>query len=148
MNIKIVLIAHAPFAQALRACAMHVYPECAEDVIACDVPPEEDPERTHLNLLSATQSLGDSPCLVLTDIFGATPANIAKRWVQDRAHRLIAGVNLPMLFRVLCYRHEPIDNVVQRALAGGAQGVMQVVVAAPQNQNKQVHDSKYHHHQQ
>jgi PTS system ascorbate-specific IIA component len=53
-----------------------------------------------------------------------------------------------MLLRAICYRHESIETLVQRALAGGAQGVMQVAVAAPQNQIKRAYDQKQSNYQQ
>lgn len=126
MSTRILLIAHAPLASALRDCALHVFPDCASEVMAIDVPAHEDPEDT---LQAAKLSLGSNlneSTLVLTDVFGATPANIAKRLVEGVQSRLIAGVNLPMLLRTVCYRHEPLDVLTQRALSGGAQGVMQV----------------------
>ncbi len=126
MSTRILLIAHAPLATALRDCALHVFPECASELIAIDVPAHEAPEDT---LKAAQQLLGqslDENTLVLTDVFGATPSNIAKRLVEGVQSRLIAGVNLPMLLRSVCYRHEPLDVLTQRALSGGAQGVMQV----------------------
>ena len=126
MSTRILLIAHAPLATALRECALHVFPDCAQAVIAIDVLADASPEDT---LLSAQQLIGepmDQNTLVLTDIFGATPANVAKRLVDGVQSRLIAGVNLPMLLRTVCYRHEPLDALAQRALSGGTQGVMQV----------------------
>ena len=126
MSTRILLIAHAPLASALRECALHVFPDCASEVMAIDVPAHEAPEDT---LQTARLRLGpdlNESTLVLTDVFGATPANIAKRLVEGVQSRLIAGVNLPMLLRTVCYRHEPLDVLTQRALSGGAQGVMQV----------------------
>jgi PTS system ascorbate-specific IIA component len=138
MSNQILIIAHAPLAQALKACAMHVYPECSDEVIAIDVLPNDAPEHTlalakiaieKSNIHAQTQGL-----LILTDIFGATPANIGQRLVEQTGARLIAGVNLPMLYRSVCYRHETLDTLVARALVGGTQGVMQVALPASQKQ--------------
>jgi PTS system ascorbate-specific IIA component len=134
MSNRILIIAHAPLAQALRDCAMHVYAECAADVIALDVLPDAQPEDTLAQAINAAGAELDKGLLVLTDIFGATPANVAQKLVAGSNAKLIAGVNLPMLFRSVCYRHEPLDTLVARALAGGTQGVMQVAIAIPQNQ--------------
>ena len=148
MTTTILLIAHAPLAQALRACALHVYPDCEAEVMALDVLPDEDPEITLIKAEQLRTKLGEGQMLVLTDIFGATPSNIAKKLVEGTQTKLIAGVNLPMLLRAICYRHEPIETLLQRALAGGAQGVMQVAVAAPQNQIKRNYDQKQSNYQQ
>jgi PTS system mannose-specific IIA component len=148
MSNSIFIIAHAPLAQALRDCALHVYPECAESVIALDVMPHAQPEATLLAAQSALDNAPDEGLLVLTDIFGATPANVAQKLVAGSHAKLIAGVNLPMLFRTVCYRHESLDALVARALTGGTQGVMQVAVTAPQNQNRRTHDQNHRDHQQ
>jgi len=150
MSNCIFIIAHAPLASALRDCAMHVYPECANSVIAFDVQAHAQPEDT---LAKAKQSLVDvdeDGLLVLTDIFGATPANVAQKLVAGQNAKLIAGVNLPMLYRAVCYRQEPLDALAARALTGGTQGVMQVAITAPQvqKQNQPKHDQNQHHHQQ
>jgi hypothetical protein len=58
--------------------------------------------------------------------------------------RLVTGVNLPMLLRAVNYRHESLDALVARAVAGGTQGVMQVAVTAPQNQKRRKpHDQNH-----
>ena len=59
--------------------------------------------------------------LVLTDLFGATPCNVAQRLTAQLPARLVAGVNLPMLLRSIGYRHEPLDELVSRAMVGGSQ---------------------------
>jgi len=148
MSNRILIIAHAPLAQALRDCAMHVYAECADDVIALDVLPDAQPEDTLAQAIDAAGAALDNGLLVLTDIFGATPANVAQKLVLGSNAKLIAGVNLPMLFRTVCYRHETLETLVARALAGGTQGVMQVAITAPQNQNRRIHDQNHHDHQQ
>jgi PTS system ascorbate-specific IIA component len=148
MSNRILIIAHAPLAQALRDCAMHVYAECSADVIALDVLPDAQPEDTLAQAIDAAGAALDSGLLVLTDIFGATPANVAQKLVAGSNAKLIAGVNLPMLFRSVCYRHETLDALVARALTGGTQGVMQVAITAPQNQNRRIHDQNHNDHQQ
>jgi PTS system ascorbate-specific IIA component len=86
--------------------------------------------------------------LVLTDIFGATPSNVAQKLVDGVKSRLITGVNLPMLLRAVSYRNEPLDALVSRAVIGGTQGVMQVAIAAPQNQARRNHEQDHRDHQQ
>ncbi|MBS7806280.1 PTS fructose transporter subunit IIA [Variovorax sp. PCZ-1] len=143
----ILIIAHAPLASALKACALHVFPDCNPHVSAMDVPPNMPPQESvaQARVLLAQQG---SDALLLTDVFGATPSNIAKQLTDGIRTRLLTGVNLPMLLRAVTYRHESLDVLVQRALAGGSQGVMQVAVTAPQNQTLKNHDSNDHQSQQ
>ena len=127
---------------------MHVYPECAHEVIALDVLPDAQHEETLRLANLDLQNVPQEGLLVLTDIFGATPANVAQKVVGSRRAKLIAGANVPMLFRAVSYRHESLDDLVARALAGGTQGVMQVAIAAPQIQTPRSYDHQKHHHQQ
>ena len=134
MTTRIFIIAHAPLAHALRECALHVFADSADSVLALDVLPEAAPGDT---LAQARQMMADAPdvpTLVLADLFAATPCNLAQRLMPGRCASLVAGVNLPMLLRAVCYRAEPLDALVQRAMVGGAQGVMPVPAstAAPE----------------
>ncbi|WP_119967510.1 PTS sugar transporter subunit IIA [Simplicispira lacusdiani] len=148
MSTRIFIIAHAPLAHALRECALHVFPDCAASVLVLDVQPQAAPEDTLAQARNQLAAQGEAPTLVLTDVFGATPCNVAQRLVEGRQARLVTGVNLPMLLRTVCYRAEPLDALVQRAVVGGTQGVMQVAVTAPQNQTTRTHDQDQHDHQQ
>lgn len=148
----ILLIAHAPLANALRQCALHVFPDCGASVMAIDVQPNLSPDETLATARIALEQLTRTPqvkgVLVLTDIFGATPSNVAQKLVDGVSSRLITGVNLPMLLRSVSYRHEALDTLVSRAVVGGTQGVMQVAITAPQNQARRKHDPEEHDHQQ
>ncbi len=144
----IVIIAHAPLASALRSCALHVFPDSDSHVVALDVQPNTPPEETSAQARVMLSQRGSSGVLILTDIFGATPSNVARALTDGINTKLITGVNLPMLLRAITYRHESLDALVERALAGGAQGVMQVAITAPQTQAPKRHDPDHHHHQQ
>ena len=148
----ILIIGHVPLAQALRQCALHVFPDCGAGVAAIDVQPNLSPDETLATARIAMQLLAQQAhvtgVLVLTDIFGATPSNVAQQLVDGQTSRLVTGVNLPMLLRSVSYRHEPLDALVARAVSGGTQGVMQVAVTAPQNQPRRDHDQDKHDHQQ
>lgn len=144
----ILIIAHAPLAHALKACALHVFPDAETAVGILDVQPNLPPDESLAAARIVLSQLGTRHTLVLTDVFGATPCNVAQRLVDGVHSKLITGVNLPMLLRAVTYRHEPLEALAARALAGGTQGVMQVAVTAPQNQARRHHDHYDHHHQQ
>jgi len=148
MNTGILIIAHAPLASALRAGVLHVFPDVADGIIALDVPPSEPTETTVLNARAMLAQLRAPNTLVLTDVFGATPCNVAQKVIDGVHSRLVAGVNLPMLLRTVNYCHEPLDVLVARALAGGTQSIMQVAVTAPQNQQRKNNDQNHHDHSQ
>jgi mannose PTS system EIIA component len=148
----ILIIAHAPLAHALRSCALHVFPDCGAHLAAIDVQPNVPPEETQAAARIAMAQLcgaeGIKGVLVLTDIFGATPSNVAQKLVDGVKSRLITGVNLPMLLRSVSYRNESLDALVSRAVIGGTQGVMQVAIAAPHDQPRRNNDQDDDNHQQ
>ena len=146
--IGILIVAHAPLASALRDCALHVFPECAEGVQALDIAPNASPEESLVLAKAAMAQLNTTEVLLLSDVFGATPSNVAQKLNDGVATRLLAGVNLPMLLRSVCYRHETLDALAARAQAGGAQGIMPVGFTAPQNQTGSRNASSHHDHQQ
>ena len=147
---RILLIAHAPLAHALREAALHVFNDCGGDVLALDVDAHAEPEVTLLQARTLLAQQGQAPLLVLTDVFGATPSNVALRLAEGFHARVLTGVNLPMLLRAWCYRAETLENLASRAQAGGTQGIVLVGGgSAPQNQNSRVHhDPDDRHHQQ
>jgi PTS system ascorbate-specific IIA component len=92
--------------------------------------------------------LGTAQVLLLSDVFGATPCNVAQQLNNGLSTRLVAGANLPMLLRSVCYRHESLEALAARAQAGGTQGVMTVGSTAPQNQSGKRHAPSHRDHQQ
>jgi PTS system ascorbate-specific IIA component len=145
----LLIIAHAPLASSLKAVAQHVFPDCAATLEALDVAPEMTPEDIESRAAEMLARHGDE-VLILTDVFGATPCNVAQKLADGVRVKVVTGVNVPMLWRSLCYAGEPLDALVGRAVAGATQGVMQVAVARPQNQAPMPtnHDQVQHHHQQ
>jgi mannose PTS system EIIA component len=151
------IVAHAPLASALKAVALHTFPDCAQRLDAMDVPADMPPEEIARHLRSRVLALNDPQVLVLTDVFGATPCNVAQQLAlaDDLGSiKVVAGVNVPMLWRSLCYADDTLEALAARAVAGANQGIMQVAVSRPQNQshkttqNKNDHDQNPDHHQQ
>lgn len=118
----LVVVAHMPLASALQACAAHVFPEAPTFVHALDIPPTEPPEHSLQRAQALASAHGIHKCLLLTDVLGATPSNIAQQWAKDTGWPLLTGVNLPMLLRGIAYRHEASAQWAQRALEGGRTG--------------------------
>lgn len=123
--IGILLITHGTLGEALIQCACHVLNKRPAGMMQLGVSSQDDP----LDLLpTARQLLGladmGEGVLVLTDIYGASPANLASKLLQPGRVEAIAGVNLPMLLRVLTYRDRDMDTLIARAVSGGCDGVM------------------------
>ena len=155
---RLLILAHAPLASAFKAVATHTFPELAQRVQALDVQADQSPEAVEALARALIQAVWpddkpDAPreTLVLTDVFGATPCNVAQRLADDRNQvRVLAGLNVPMLWRALNYAALPLDDLLSRSMIGGAQGVLPIASTRPQNQAfpPRAYDPDQHHHQQ
>lgn len=146
----LLIIAHAPLASSLKAVAQHTFPDCGRRLEALDVLPDEPIEEIEARARALLAQVSNPDALIFTDVFGATPCNVAQRLADGVHVKVIAGVNVPMLWRSLCYADESLDAVVARAVAGATQGVMQVATSRPQNQafKPGANDQNKHQHQQ
>ena len=146
----LLLIAHAPLASALRDVALHAFPEAADAVAALDVTREMTPSQIEAAALELLVQVKRPQALILADVFGATPCNVAQRLADGREVRLVAGVNVPMLWRAICYRDAPLDELVERALSGASQGLLAAASSRPQTQavKAPLHEEGDRHHQQ
>ena len=129
-----IIIAHAPLASALAAVAVHALPECVATLEVLDVPANMAPEQIETRAREMLDRVARPDALIFTDVFGATPCNVAQRLADGTHVKVIAGVNVPMLYRSLRHANESLDAVMMRALSGATQGVMQVATSRPQNQ--------------
>jgi len=131
----LLIVAHAPLASALKAVAEHAFPDCASQLGALDVLPTMPIEEVEALGRAMLSEQAAPELLILTDVFGASPSNVAQRLADGVHVKVVSGFNVPMLWRTLCYTHESLDALVARALAGASQGVLQVATARPQLQH-------------
>jgi PTS system mannose-specific IIA component len=129
--VGILIVSHGAFGESLIHCASHVLGKRPLYVRQLGVTVHDDPDE----ILPVAEDLirfldQGKGVLVFTDIFGATPANIANRLLVAGKVEGISGVNLPMLIRALTYRDESLETVIQKALSGGLEGVMRMPVKA------------------
>ncbi|UXH77930.1 PTS sugar transporter subunit IIA [Roseateles amylovorans] len=119
----LLLIAHAPLASALKQVAEHTFPHCSLQLSVLDVTPEMGADEVEFRARALIEASGHLQTLVLTDVYGATPTNAALRLQGERV-KVLSGVNVPMLWRSLCYAGEGLDALLLRASQGGAQGIV------------------------
>ena len=129
--IAIFVVAHVPLASSLASCARHVL-GTEPDIHVFDIHPidcaSESSPRLAAAILTANQGEG---VLVLTDLPGATPSNIAVAASaiareQGVACRVLGGVNPSMLLKAITYRSAALDIVMDKALHGATQAVLRV----------------------
>ena len=132
----LLIVAHAPLASALRAVGRHVFPECDTPVEAIDVGPEASVEQVEAAVHEVLEQLGRPDTLVLVDVANATPSNSVLELARKPGWRLrvVAGVNVPMLWRALCYRDRPLEELARYAIDGGVMGVLNLSPSRRQQQ--------------
>ncbi len=134
--VSILIVAHAPLATALQAIAGHTYAECSGEVVAVDVQSAGGLPTAEAQIAVALAAMPATEVLILTDVFGATPCTAALNVADGVRSRVVAGVNVPMLWRSLCYAHLPLVELVERAADGGRRGIMPVTSPLCQEQPK------------
>lgn len=119
------ILSHGAVGEALLNAALSVVgnPTMPTRVVA--VAPDDDPDGLRERALLALRELAtDDGVLLLTDAYGSTPSNVACSLGGEQRLRVVAGVNLPMLVRVLNYSDLELDRLVETALAGGHAGIV------------------------
>ena len=123
--IGVLIVTHGEIGTALLHSASQILGSPPPQVATLSVWRQDDPDDLVLRAQELLQGIDDGEgALVLTDIFGATPGNVVSRLLQDGRIEGVSGVSLPMLLRILSKRNGPLSAVVQRALSGGAEGVV------------------------
>lgn len=129
--VAIFVVAHIPLASALEACARHVLGK-EPDIHVFDIQADECAVDSSPRLAEAVKnSEHEEGVLILTDLPGATPSNIAvaaSKMIKDQGIqcRVLGGVNASMLLKALNYRNAALDVVSDKALAGATQAVLRV----------------------
>lgn len=123
--VGILIVAHGDLGESLIHCASHVLGQRPPHIAGIGVTIRDDPDAMLPKARELLKQLdqGDG-VLILADICGATPCNLARRLASPGKAECVAGVNLPMLVRALTYRNEALATVVKKALSGGREGVM------------------------
>jgi PTS system ascorbate-specific IIA component len=123
--IGVLVITHGAIGEALLSSAEQILGAKQARTAALGVSRNDDPDAVLERARALAARLDEGAgVLVLTDMFGATPCNVAARLLADGRIEGVAGVSLPMLVRVLSGRNGSLPAAVQRALSGGAEGVV------------------------
>ena len=125
MSITIAVIAHAPLASALKQCTQHVYAcdsRVESRILAFDVQPDADIDAVS-SMVSARLPSQGAQTLVLTDVIGATPSNIAHRMLVHANTVVIAGVNLAMLLTAVCHSDADLSELVDLVKNAGISSI-------------------------
>ena len=126
--VGILIVTNGNLGVTLAECAQHILQRELPHLAVMAVDKNDDPDRKLAEARELVRGLDDgSGVLLLSDIFGGTPSNIASRLIEPGRIEAVAGVSLPMLVRSLCYAGQPLETVVSKAVTGGLEGVMYIV---------------------
>jgi PTS system ascorbate-specific IIA component len=132
--VGIVIVAHTPVASAMLGFAEHTFGVLPEGVRAVDIPPYEDTKVSFDRVVKAAYGVNTgNGILILTDVMGATPANVASKLEAlgplsglNTPIIVLAGLNLPMLMRCISHRSEGLEDLAHKALQGGQNGILRL----------------------
>ena len=125
MSVGVLIITHEGIGSSVLEAATRMLGGCPLRAEALPVALEADAAalRTLADRRASALDDGDG-VLVLTDLYGSTPSNIAASLVSRGAVRIVSGLNLPMLVRVLNYPTEDLVSLADKAVSGGNRGIL------------------------
>ena len=128
--IGIVVVSHGNLAKELVAAAEHVVGEQGGIAAVC-IGPDDDMEQRRLDILNAARDAGgEAGSIILTDMFGGTPSNLAIAVMDKAGAEVIAGANLPMLIKVAPESYRRSATIKEAAAAAHEAGRKYVNVAS------------------
>ena len=125
MSVGLLIITHGHIGEQLLETAKTMLGVCPLQTSHLVIPQPCNPDKLLAQARSSCEELdqGDG-VLVLTDMYGSTPSNIANRLLGETNIQVVAGLNLPMLVRVLNYPSLNLHELVNKALTGGHDGIL------------------------
>jgi PTS system ascorbate-specific IIA component len=125
--IGILIITHGTLGESLVHCASHVLNKRPPKLKQLGVTAQDDPALLLPQARALVKELDEGTgVLILSDMYGGTPSNLASKLVVSGRIEAVAGVSLPMLIRVLTYRDRDLQTIVTKAISGGCEGVVRV----------------------
>jgi PTS system ascorbate-specific IIA component len=125
--IGILLITHNGLADSMADCVRHVMGCIPPNLKTLSILADDEPEQKEAEARALVAELDTGGgVLILSDMFGATPSNIARRLYQPGHIEGLAGVNLPMLLRAVCYCGTSLPEVINKALDSGRNCILPI----------------------
>lgn len=128
MSVNILIITHNLIGQELIATATSILGNNALAIHSLSIPANLEPEqigsyadtiRNSIVQLNSAQGV-----LILTDVYGATPNNLARYFAASLKAEVVSGINLPMLLRILNYNGQQLDQLVTTAVEGAIKSII------------------------
>ncbi len=132
MSVGLLIISHNDVGRAMLNATVAMLGVNPLRVALMSVTTEDEPDelRQQARELVREVDRGEG-VLVLTDLYGSTPSNIANCEYAEHQVNVVAGLNMPMLLRILNYPKLGLEELTEKAVSGGTDGVMRCPGKAP-----------------
>ena len=125
MSIGLILITHPGVASTLYETTCKMLGECPLPTHIIEAAFDCSTDDLKTQVAKAIDELDkDNGILILTDLYGSTPSNIGHFFLDDTKIKMVAGLNLPMLIRVMNYPSSKLNELVLKAVSGGHDGIV------------------------
>ena len=128
MSVGLLIMSHDGIGSSLLGTAMQMITQCPLAIKLLTVERDSDPDELleHTRLLLGELDSGEG-VLILTDLYGSTPCNVAIACATNEKVNAVAGLNLSMLIRVMNYFDLDLSGLTNKAISGGREGVVQIL---------------------
>lgn len=125
MTVGVLLITHENYGDVSLQTVKAILGVCPLETRTLSVPFDANPDAIYQEAKHAVKMLDHGEgVLILTDLYGSTPSNIAHRLIEEGRTVVVSGLNLSMLMRVLNYPNLSLEELVDKASRGGSEGVV------------------------
>jgi len=126
MSVALLLVSHNGIASNLLNTASSIVNDRPTNIAYVEVPMDASVDTIKLNIQKKLEQFDQSKeVLILTDIYGATPSNIASCFISNKNIQLVSGLNLAMIIKAINYRSLPLTELVEKIIQGGRQSIAQ-----------------------
>lgn len=125
MTVGILLLTHENYGDVSLQTVKSILGVCPLETKSLGVPFDANPDEIFVEAKHYVKLLDHGGgVLILTDLYGSTPSNIAHRLIEEGRTVVVSGLNLSMLMRVLNYPNLSLEELVDKASRGGSEGVV------------------------
>ena len=128
MSVGILIISHDGIGPAVLGTATLMLNGCPLQTKLLTTSRDSDPDQLTEDAIEQVEALDTGEgVLVLTDLYGSTPCNIAQKLTSQGHVQVVTGLNLSMLIRVFNYPRLTLEELLEKAITGGKDGILKIV---------------------